>query len=75
MSRKTARRGNFNLASGTCPSGKIRYATEAKARKALRQGRGNAESGVRKVYPCQRCGGYHLSRRRHKDRHPPRERP
>lgn len=62
------------MPSGTCPSGKLRFATEADAKEALRQAqlrRASLRSGqVEQRYyggpddPCGRgCGGFHLTSR------------
>ena len=61
---------------GTCPSRKLRYASEARALKALNYARqtrlarhhGNiAPAGLEKrVYKCERCqNGWHLTSREH----------
>lgn len=56
--------------TGTCPTGKVRYETEADARAALarvkeaRAERPDGRAPERDYYPCERgCGGWHLTSR------------
>ncbi len=49
-----------------CPTGKVRYATEAYARAQLvgaimAANRGNAKRHEQRVYPCPQCNGFHLT--------------
>lgn len=39
---------------------RIRYASPAKARKAMKKVRGPAGTPLR-AYPCERCAGWHLT--------------
>lgn len=50
----------------SCPTGKVRYATEQYARAQLvgaiiRRNRGNAKRQEQRVYPCPVCHGFHLT--------------
>lgn len=53
--------------AGSCSkTGKLSYASKAKARKALKQRLANW--GPVNVYECEACGGWHVTRQRRRRR-------